>query len=76
MRIADRVVIFNSAYDKGKGPISFKVPGAGTVNLLVTDLAAGEWHVSRDGAGFQPLMVGEEGTAYFSGPAGTFVLSR
>ena len=76
VRIADRVVIFSAAKDRGRGPVSFVIPGAGTVRVLLTDLAEGPWKVARDGQSPQGLAVGEAGTAYFEGPAGNYGLSR
>jgi hypothetical protein len=76
VRIADRVVVFNAVKDRGHEPVSFKIPGAGTVRVLVTDLAEGQWKLSRDGQSQQGLTVGEAGTAYFEGPAGSYTLSR
>ena len=71
VKIADRVVVF-----AGDGPISFKIPGAGTIHLLVTDLAEGQWQVSRDGVSLQTPPVGRAGTLYVEGASGSFTLDR
>lgn len=46
--------------------------------MLVTDLAAGNWQVWRDGRVADPAMLVTEdaGTLYFEGPGGEYVLRR
>ena len=78
VRLSDRVVLFNPAGLRATEPVSFALRGEGTMKVLVTDLAEGTWQVWRDGQIAVPALTvsGDAGTAYFEGPAGSYVLRR
>lgn len=78
VRVADRVVWFQRTGTRTDRPVSFTVPGSGTMKFLVADLAEGTWQVWRDGAIVFPALTvtGDEGTLYFEGPAGAYSLRR
>ncbi len=78
VRVADRVVWFQTASERTERAVAFTVSGEGTMKYLVTDLAAGTWQVWRDGKISRPAVrVAEsEGTLYFEGPPGSYQLRR
>jgi hypothetical protein len=78
VRIADRVVLFQRDSRRADREIKFAISGPGSWKFLATDLAAGTWQVSRDGAALAPnvTVTADEGTAWFSGPAGNYVLQH
>jgi heparin/heparan-sulfate lyase len=78
VRVADRVVWFQTSGERTERGVAFTVAGDGTIKYLVTDLAAGTWQVWRDGKIVRPAVrVAEsEGTLYFEGPAGKYELRR
>jgi heparin/heparan-sulfate lyase len=78
VRIGDRVVLFQRDAQRTDGEVSFQVPGSGTMRILATDLAAGRWRVSRDGAVQEPAIdvSAEDGVAWFAGPPGAYVMRR
>ena len=78
MRVADRVVWFQTASERTDRAAAFTVAGDGTMKYLVTDLAPGTWQVWRDGKIVRPAVrVAEsEGTLYFEGPPGAYQLRR
>lgn len=74
-RLADRVVLFAKRRDRAAEPVSFTVPGAGECQVLVADLAAGEWLVETAGGGVQRVTVpAESGVAWFRASAGACTL--
>jgi Heparinase II C-terminal domain/Heparinase II/III-like protein len=77
-RVADRVIWFSAGGARAKGPVSFTVKAAGTLEYLVTDLVSGTWQVWRDGRIAIPAVTVSEdaGTLYFTGPAGRWELRR
>jgi heparin/heparan-sulfate lyase len=78
VRVADRVVWFQTASERTERAVAFTVRGARTMKYLVTDLAAGTWQVWRDGKIVRPAVrvTESEGTMYFEGPAGSYELRR
>jgi heparin/heparan-sulfate lyase len=77
-RVADRVVLFHSRRERTDRPLVFSVRGEGDLKFVVTDLAEGTWQVRRNGHIAVPAVVatGDEGVAYFEGPAGSYELRR
>ena len=78
VRLADRVVLFDSRGDRNADPLAFSVQGDGTLKFLVTDLAEGTWQVWRDGKIAVPALSvsADDGTAYFEGRSGRYELRR
>jgi len=78
VRVADRVVWFQTNGERTPRAVGFTVTGGGTLKYLVTDLAEGTWQVWRDGKIVRPAVrVAEsEGTMYFEGPPGSYQLRR
>jgi heparin/heparan-sulfate lyase len=78
LRLADRVVLFQSHAEPTGDPFMFSVRGPGNLKFVVTDLAEGTWQVRRDGGIAAPAVVvsKDEGVAYFEGPAGRYELRR
>jgi heparin/heparan-sulfate lyase len=78
MRLADRVVLFQSRAERTGEPVTFSVHGQVNLKFVVTDLAEGTWQVRWDGQIVVPAVVvsGDEGAAYFEGPAGDYELRR
>ena len=76
VRIANRVVIFNSTQDKEQGPVSFQAAGSGGVGILLTDMAEGNWRIEWKGRPVRSLAIDASGTTYFEGPVGSYRLVR
>ena len=78
VRVADRVVWFQTDGERSARAVKFTASGGGTMKFLVTDLGEGTWQVWRDGKIVRPAVrVAEsEGTMYFEGPAGAYELRR
>lgn len=78
VRVADRVVWFQTTSERTERAVAFTVTGGGAMKYLVADLAAGTWQVWRDGKIVRPAVrvVESEGTMYFEGPAGSYQLRR
>jgi hypothetical protein len=77
LRLADRVVLFAKARDRVSEPVSFSFSGAGECQILVADLSAGSWSITRDAKPLGKVSVSEQdGLALFRGEAGTYVLTK
>ncbi len=78
VRVGGRVVLFNRISRRAGRAVSFSLPQGESYKVLVTDLAAGNWQVWRDGRVADPAMLVTEdaGTFYFEGPGGEYVLRR
>ncbi len=76
--IANSVVLFSRSGDPIDQPISFDAPaGVGpTLDILITDLAAGTWQISYPGGTSSCNVLKDEGTCTVSGPPGTYRLTR
>ena len=76
--IGDRVALFRREGAHMDGTVTFTLRGAGEFHILVTDLAAGRWQVTRNGAAHGGLLevAAGEGAVWFTGPAGTYTLRR
>ena len=77
-KIAGRVVLFAKSGQRIDRTVAFSYDGMGTFKHLVTDLAAGNWQIWRDGKIVVPVVeVNEEaGVVCFEGPAGCYELRR
>jgi hypothetical protein len=78
VHVADRVVLFNPAGERTAQPVSFSARGNGTMRFVVADLAAGTWHLQRDGRVVEAALTvsADAGTAYFEGTAGSYRLHQ
>lgn len=78
IKIADRVVLFSKSGRRCDRGVEFSHSGPGDYKYLVTDLAAGNWQVRRDGRIVAPAVEASEdaGILFFSGPAGEYELRR
>jgi hypothetical protein len=78
VKIADRVVLFNTTGRRTGLPVSFASTGAGKLKYLVAGLTDGTWQVWRDGRIVIPAQTvsADSGTLYFEGPAGRYELRR
>ena len=72
------VVLLRRDNQRSTQPVKFTAPGERSCRMLVTDLAPGHWRAQREGsADTVDLMVtADSGTAWFEGPAGTWVVSQ
>ena len=75
LRLADRVVIFSKARNRGTAPVSFSFSGSGECQILVADLQPGTWTVERNGKPVCSTTVSaDDGVALFRGEAGLYRL--
>jgi len=78
VRLADRLVLFNTGGERTAQPVSFTARGPATIRFLITDLAPGAWQVWRDGK-LEPSnrsVTADAGTLYFEGPPGDYSLRQ
>ena len=77
VKLADRVVLFSRESSLMKGPVRFSIDSEGSVDILVTDLASGEWQISKDGEVLisEIQCQAEEHLIYFAGNTGYYELS-
>ncbi len=74
--VADRVVVFGKDRDRTKNDVTFSFAGDGEYEIMVADLVAGTWTVTKDGTDAGEAVSTEEGgVAVFNGGAGTYTLS-
>lgn len=74
-KIADRVVLFSQSGEPLSGEIRFSLEGKEVFQVLLADLAEGEWQVSRGGRPQSEIVSSKSGqTAYFAATAGQYVL--
>jgi len=73
--VADRVVLFAKAHDRLASPVAFSLNGDGRCEILVADLKAGTWAITRNGQPNGTVTVSsEDGLAFFAGEAGSYRL--
>ncbi|MCU0914305.1 MAG: heparinase II/III family protein [Planctomycetes bacterium] len=72
------VVLLRRDNQRSAEPVKFTAPGKRSCRMLVTDLAAGRWRAQREGSAetLDLTVTADSGTAWFEGPAGTWVVSR
>jgi heparin/heparan-sulfate lyase len=72
------VVLLRRDSQRSASPVTFTVPRDRPSRMLVSDLSPGPWRAQREGSDeVRNITVGEDsGTAWFEGPAGTWMLSR
>jgi len=78
VQIGDRVVIFSRDTELIDTPFSFELKENDTYSILLTDMAEGTWQVLKDGQVMIPAIQvrKQEGTVYFMGSAGEYVILR
>lgn len=71
-------VLFRRDGQRSGSPVKFTVAGRSACRFLVTGLAPGAWHARREGTTeTQTITVpADSGAAWFTGPEGTWTLSR
>jgi Heparinase II/III-like protein/Heparinase II C-terminal domain len=72
------VVLLRKDNRRSDAPVSFVLEGSARGRFLVTDLAAGRWHATRENsANNQTFEVdAESGAGWFEGPAGNWSIMR
>ena len=77
VKLADKIVLFNREGSLVKGTIKFSINGEGSVDILVTDLAVGEWQIRKDNTVLIPEIQCQAGEhlIYFRGSMGDYELS-
>ena len=75
-KIADRVVLFGLNKGRTKKDITFSFEGEGNYQIMVADVEAGTYLVTRDGAEIaKPVASEEGGLINFVGEAGTYTIT-
>lgn len=79
-KLSDRVVLFSESGQPINDEVTFDIQGNDeNLYILATDVAPGYWTVQKVGAepaAYQYKVDAEEGTLYFKGGAGSYVLTR
>ena len=77
VKLADKIVLFSRKSLLMKGPVRFSIDSEDSVDILVTDLASGEWQISKDGEVLisEIQCQAEEHLIYFAGNMGYYELS-
>jgi heparin/heparan-sulfate lyase len=72
-----RTVLFRLDGRRSGEPVRVRVPGEGTMRLLVADLSPGLWRATPDGGPPREVRVTDAlGAAWIEGPPGPWVLQR
>ncbi|SDD04015.1 Chitobiase/beta-hexosaminidase C-terminal domain-containing protein [Paenibacillus sp. UNCCL117] len=77
VKVSGNAVWFSKDSNRLDGAVTLTVPGDETnLQFVVTDLEAGAWKISRDGVDTSGSVSEEGGVLYFTGAAGTYMLTR
>jgi hypothetical protein len=76
--IADRIVFFSKNSEALSNEFSFSFQDEGNFKILITDLQAGNWKISKNGDVLYPsrIVKPEDGIIYFEGTAGNYLISQ
>ena len=74
VQIGDRIVLFAKNGNLENAPVNLTVKGSGTIKVLITDLAKGNWEIT--GPKSPGIVRNDQNLVYFNAIAGNYVITK